>query len=547
MTSTLDRPAPAVTAGPSHSFAGTWQLFRLALRRDRITLPISVYVIGLIPAATVSTYNSIYATAASRASLTAGLGASPSVRLIYGPAFDLSTAGGYTAWKYGTFLPVLLALACIFAVVRHTRAEEDSGRLELLASAVVGRFAPLTAAVSVAGAAALASGLIAAVGLVVTGLPVTGSVAFGLGLALVGWVFTGVAAAAAQLVTYARTANGISSAILGVVFLLRAAGDSSKDVSWLSWLSPIGWNTQLRAYAGERWWILGLLLTASAAMAGVAYFLLPRRDLGMGLWAARPGPTSASARLKSPFALAWRLQRGALIGWLIGFAVMGGVLGSLVNGIDGVIGDSEQARQIFERMGGSTAVVQAYIASLGAIFGVVIALYAVQATLRMRSEETGMRVEPLLATSVGRLRWAAGHLVFALLGSVLVLVVAGASAGLFSGLQMHDVSGQVTSMLKAMLAQVPAVWVVAGAAMLLYGVRPRWSAGAWGVVSVFLLITLIGPAANLGQAVMDISPFTHIPKLPSAPFTATPLVWLLIVAAAAFGVGLASFRRRDIG
>jgi ABC-2 type transport system permease protein len=547
MTATLDRPVRDVAAGPSHSFAGTWHLIRLALRRDRATLPIWVYVIGLIPAATVSTYEKLYTTVAARASLTTGLGASPSVKLIYGPAFDLSSPGGYTAWKYGTFLPVLLALACVFAVVRHTRAEEDSGRLELLASAVVGRLAALTAAVSVAGAMALAAGVIAAAGLVVTGLPAAGSVAFGLGLTLVGWVFTGVAAVAAQLVTYARTANGISSAVLGIVFMLRAVGDSSKDVSWLSWLSPIGWNTQLRAYVGERWWILGLLLAAGAATAGVAYFLLPRRDLGMGLWPARPGPATASGNLRSPFALAWRLQRGALIGWLIGFAVMGGVLGSLASGIGGLIGDSEQTRQILERMGGATGLVNAYLASLGGIFAVVVALYAVQATLRMRSEETEIRVEPLLATSVGRLRWAAGHLVFALLGSALLLAVSGVSAGLFSGLQLHDVGGQVTTMLDSTMAQVPAVWVVAGAATLLYGVRPAWSAAAWGVAGLFLVLTLFGPAANLSQAVMDISPFTHVPKVPSVPFTVTPLVWLLVVTVAAFGVGLASFRRRDIG
>jgi ABC-2 type transport system permease protein len=547
MTTTLDRSTPAVHSGPSHSLVGTWHLIRLALRRDRVTVPIWVVLLGVIPAATVSTYEKLYPTLAARMTLTAGLGASPSVKLIYGPAFDLSTSGGYTAWKYGAFLPLMLALACVFTVVRHTRAEEDSGRQELLASAVVGRFAALTAAVSLTGVASLATGLIATAGLIGVGLPAAGSLVFGLGMALTGWVAIGVAATAAQIVTYARTANGIGCAVVGGFYLLRAVGDASTDVGWLSWLSPIGWSTQLHAYTGERWWILGLFLAATAVTVGIAYVLLPRRDLGMGLIAARPGPATASARLRSPFALAWRLQRGVFLGWLIGFAVMGGILGALASGISGVVGDTEQIRQIFQRMGGTAGLTNSYLAALGGIFAAVASLYAVQATLRMRTEETANRVEPLLATSVGRLRWAAGHLVFALLGSALMMAVAGVAAGLFNGLLTHDVGGQVTSMLGATLAQVPAVWVVAGGAILLYGLRPALSGAAWGLAVVFLLISYIGPAADVGQPIMDLSPFTHIPKLPSAAFTATPLLWLLGITVVAYGVGLTAFRRRDIG
>jgi ABC-2 type transport system permease protein len=547
MTATLDRSASSVHSGPSHSLVGTWHLIRLALRRDRVTVPIWVLLLGVIPAGTVSTYEKLYPTLASRMTLTAGLGANPSVKLLYGPAFDLSTSGGYTAWKYGAFLPLMLALACVFTVVRHTRAEEDSGRQELLASAVVGRFAALTAAVSVTGAASLATGLIAAAGLAGVGLPAAGSLAFGLGMALTGWVAIGVAATAAQIVTYARTANGIACAVVGGFYLLRAVGDASADVGWLSWLSPIGWSTQLHAYTGERWWVLALFLAAAVLAIGFAYALLPRRDLGMGLIAARPGPATASAGLRTPFALAWRLQRGAFFGWLIGFAVMGGILGALVNGISGVVGDTEQIRQIFERMGGVAGITNSFLASLGGLFAAVASLYAVQATLRMRAEETANRVEPLLATSVGRLRWAAGHLVYTLLGSALMMAAAGAATGLFNGLQTHDVGGQVAAMLGATLAQVPAVWAVSGGAILLYGLRPAWSAAAWAVAMLFLLISYIGPAADLSQPIMDVSPFTHVPKLPSAAFTATPLLWLLGVTVVAYGVGLTALRRRDIG
>lgn len=533
--------------GGAHSFSGTRQLIRLALRRDRVVLPIWIVVLGIIPPSTVSTYESLYPTAASRAPLTAGLGANPSVNLLYGPAFDLSTAGGYTAWKYGTILPLLLALACVFTVTRHTRQEEDTGRLELLASAVVGRYAALTAAVTVAGAASLVTGAIMTAGMLGVGLPAAGSVVMGLGAALTGWVFVGVAAIAVQLAEFSRTANGIGSAVIGAMFLVRALGDSAKDVSWLSWLSPIGWATQLRSFSGERWWVLLLPLVTAAVLTGIGYALLPRRDVGMGIMPSRPGPATAARGLASPFALAWRLQRGVLFGWLIGFAVVGGVFGSLAAGVGDVIGGSDQTKQIVERMGGSAGLVDSFVAAILGVFGMVASLYAVQAALRLRSEETALRVEPLLATKVGRLRWAASHLAFAVLGSALLVLVAGAAAGLFHGMRVHDVGTQLPHSLGAAAAQIPAVWVVAGAAVLLFGFVPKLSSAGWAVAALFLAISMFGPIANVSQVVLDVSPFSHIPKLPSAPFTAAPLLWLTGIAVVAFGAGLMAFRRRDIG
>ncbi|GAB2994513.1 ABC transporter permease [Amycolatopsis acidiphila] len=528
-------------------FAGTWHLVRLALRRDRLVLPIWVVLIGIIPAATAGLYDQLYPDAAGRASLTAGATGNPSVALLYGPAFDLSTAGGFTAWRYLTFLSLFLALACIFTVTRHTRQEEETGRQELLSSGVTGRYTALTASLLVAGLASPATGLISTVALVVAGLPATGSIAFGLGLALSGWVFSAVAAVTAQLVEYSRTANGLACAVLGLAFLLRGVGDSAKDISWLSWLSPLGWGAQVRPFAGERWAVLLLPLAATVVLCGLAYRLLTRRDVGLSVFPSRPGPAVAAPGLRSPFALAWRLQRGMLIGWLVGFALSGALFGSLAAGIGDVVGGSTEVRQVFERMGGASALVDAYLAAIAGITGMIAAIYTVQANLRMRSEETAYRLEPLLATRVRRLQWAASHLVFSLFGSALLLVVAGTAAGLLHGLRIGDVSGQVPSMLGATLAQLPAVWVVAGISVLLFGLVPKYATTSWSVASLSLAIALYGPVLNLPQPVLDISPFTHVPKLPSATLTATPMLWLTGIAVVTLVVGLAGFRRRDIG
>ena len=101
----------------------------------------------------------------------------------------------------------------------------------------------------------LVLGLLAAGANVVGGLPVVGSIAFGASWAGVGLVATGLTAVACQLSPSARTCAAIASSAIGALFVLRAVGDTT-EASWLSWLSPFGWNTQLRAYGDTRWWVL---------------------------------------------------------------------------------------------------------------------------------------------------------------------------------------------------------------------------------------------------------------------------------------------------
>lgn len=533
-------------AGPGR-LTGTGRLLRLALRRDRVVLPVWLLVLASIPAITVGEYARLYPDPTQRAALTRSLGGNPSITLLYGPAHDLSTAGGFTAWRFGTLLPVFLALVCVFTLTRHTRQEEETGRQELLASTVVGRAAPLTAALLLSAGLGLLTGLVTAGALTVSGTAVPGSLAFGLGLTSVAWVFTGVAAVTAQLAEYARTANGLAGGALGVMFALRGIGDSADGFTWVSWLSPIGWSTRIQPFTGNRWWVLLVPAVVAVALVVTAFVLRPRRDLGLGLLPASLGPATAPPRLRTPFALASRLHRGMLLGWVVGFAVFGALFGALASDVGDIVGDSAEMRATLARMGGSEGVVDAFLATMANFAGMVAALFAVQAALRMRAEESAVRLEPLLATGVSRVRWITGHLVFVLGGSAALVGTAGAVMGAVHGSRTGDVGGGFGDVFVGCLAQIPAVWVVAGTAVALFGLVPRAAPGAWGVAAVFVLISLFGPVLNLGQAVLNLSPFDHVPRLPGAAFTATPLVWLTVVAAALLTAGVWGLRRRDVG
>ena len=125
-----------------------------------------------------------------------------------------------------------------------------------------------------------------------------------------------------------------------------------------------------------------------------------------------------------------------------------------------------------------------------------------------------------------------------------------AVVGVFAGLAHGAAGGDMAEfgrVLVAALVQLPAVWVLTGITVLVFGLAPGLVMAGWGALVVFLLLGQLGPVFGLPQWAMDLSPFTHTPKLPGGEFTATPLVWLTLVAAALIAVGLAGFRRRDIG
>ncbi|MGV9252585.1 ABC transporter permease [Streptomyces sp. NPDC003697] len=536
---------PARTCGNRH-LAGTWTLLRLALRRDRVLIPVWVAVTAVMVLSMPSTLDGLYSTPAQRADLVRQMATNSSLRAMTGPVFG-DSLGALTAWRVGPYAGILAAVTSLLVVVRHTRDEEESGRQELLSSGRVGRRAPLTAALLAAAVANAALAALIAVGLAAQGA--AGALALGLAVAGVGMVFATAAAVMAQLTQSARLARGLTAAVLGAAFVLRAAGDASAGAGTSrapgtgggspvpTWLSPLGWLENVRAFAGERWWVLALFAAATAAQTAVAHVLAGRRDTGMGLLPTAAGP--AQGGIGTAGALAWRLQRGAVLGWSAGFLLAGAVYGAMTEGAAELVGGNDQAREIFERMGGRAGLTDAFLASMTGMFGLVAALFVVASVLRLHAEETSGRAEPVLAAPVGRTRWAAGHLVIAFGGSAWLMVPAGLGLAAGYGEQAGPILG-------ACLTQVPAVWVIGGVAVLLYGVLPQGAPAAWGVAGAVLLIGWVGPALDVPQAVLDVSPFGHLPKLPGGPMRWGPVGVLVALAATLTAAGLAGLRRRDL-
>jgi len=543
-TTVLDHPHRPAHEAPQRTsaFAGTLGMLRLYLRRDRVVLPLWVLLLSL-PLATVyvGSIEKVYPSQPARAAFAASIMASPAQRALYGQIYN-DSLGATGIWKAGMF-HLLIAVAVILTVIRHTRADEETGRAELIDSTAVGRYASLTAAVMLSFGASLITGAIGAAGLLKTSVPPTGSLAFGTALACSGLVFTAVAAVAAQLSPSARFARGAAFAVLATAFTLRAVGDAGSGV--LSWLSPLGWSLQVRPYAGDRWWVLLLHLTTTVLLTALAYRLLAGRDVGAGLIAERPGPATATPMLRGAFGLAWRLGRGALLLWTVGLCLYGLLIGSVVHGIGDELGGGT-AQDIVARMGGTRTLEQAFVAVAFCMLGMMAAAFAISLSLRPHQEEAAQRAETVLSGAVSRSRWLASHLVLALTGSAAAMLMAGTAAGLSYGVAAHDVGDKLAMVLATAAVQLPAVWLSAAVTVALFGLVPRFSQLAWGVLVGFVALYLIGSLSGFSQWVLDLEPFAHIPRVSDGAFTPVPLLWLLAIDAVLITLGIGAFQRRDV-
>lgn len=543
-------PAAGRTSAPdrtgSGSFAGTGTLIRFGLRRDRVRIPVWILALSLGTLATAGEFTTLYSTAKERATAVSSMD-SPAALAMTGPRHYLDdyNIGAMMGHQLLGFMAVLVGLMSVLIVTRHTRNEEETGRAELVRSTVVGHHAHLASALVVATVANLALAALLTLSVLSTGVEGIGTgeaLLYGLAHAAVGLVFAGVAAITVQITAHTRGASGMALAVIGVAYVLRASGDVGNDA--LSWLSPIGWAQRTYVFVDNRWWPLLLCLALAALTAAAGFVLSTRRDVGAGLRSARIGRRTASDALTRPIGFALRLHRATLLGFAAGLFVMGVMYGSILGEAADMMKDIEQVQEALAKIGGAS-VAESFASMVMVVVAVVAAVYVVMATLRPRAEESAGRAEPLLATGLSRDRWVGSHVAVALAGGTALLLVAGLGFGLAGAASVGD-GGLVLRLVGAALAYAPGLWVTVGVAVALFGWYPRAGAAAWIVPVYAFLVGYLGSILQFPDWMNDLSPFGHVPKLPAADMSWTPLLVLTAVAAGLIWLGLAGFRRRDL-
>jgi ABC-2 type transport system permease protein len=534
MTAALARHA--TVPGRAAAFAGTWELVRLIVRRDRVALGLWVILMAALPTGLVSAVEQGYPTEADRAAFAVGAAVNPAELATRGPVFA-ATVGGLTAWTIASSAVLLGGVVNILLVVRHTRAEEQAGRRELVGAGVLGRYAPLAAALVVVTVGNLAIAALVTAGLAAAGLPAAGGVALGMAIAAGGLLFAAVGAVAAQVAEGTGAANGIGFAVLGALFAVAAAGEVSR--SWLVWLSPFGWSRRVQAFAGEQWAVFGLFALATAVLVVAAFVLSARRDVGAGLLAARPGPARAAPGLRSPIALTWRLARGGILAWTAGLTLLGLLLGAAMASIGDQL-DTAAFRDLTGTLGGGDPA-EVFFRFILYVLAQVVTAFGLATVLEMRSQETGGLTDLVLATPVRRAQWAIGHVAVAATGVVVGLAGLGLGAGVGYGTPL--------AVIGTTLAYVPACLLFAGLAMALYGWALRLAGPVtWTVFGLVLLLDLVGEFGLADASLLGLSPFVRtLGPLTVGDGLAEALLVISLIAVALVAVGLAGLARRDLG
>jgi ABC-2 type transport system permease protein len=532
-------------------------LYRQRVRRDRWQLASWVVGTGAMAVFAVAAVAKTYGSFTEQADILKVALATPVILIFRGLARGPGL-GAFTFFEIYTFLAMLTGWMSTFMAVRHSRAEEEAGRSELVSATPAGRMLPLAATVlhgivaNILAAAAIALAFIAA------GLDPAGSVLTGAAAGAVGICFLGIGLLAGEFMSTPRGANAVSASLVLVAYLLRGFGDAAgtpgadgmtMTAGWPSWISPIGWGQQTFAFTGDRWWPLVLPLALGAVCIAATALIVDRRDVGAALLAGRSGRADARGVLAGSFALAARLQMGSIIGWCIGGLATGlltGGLGSAVNSITSANPDTTAAlRKMLEAEGASTS--QLLISVFFLLAGVLAAACALQAVIRARQEEAAGTGGWLVSQPLGRIRWFADYLALGTLTivAVLLLTALGAWASLLAS---GDTSSAVGAVWMTAIDQIPAALIFLSVPALVFALWPPATIpAAWTLLGAAVLLGVFGGLIGVDKSLQDLSPFSHTPVPGPGGTDWVGGFWMLGISVAAAAAALVLMRRREIG
>jgi ABC-2 type transport system permease protein len=310
----------------------------------------------------------------------------------------------------------------------------------------------------------------------------------------------------------------------------------------LTWLSPIGWGQEMQPWGANRWSPLGLMLLLACALLALSTRIEAARDYGAGLLPERSGKPAAPQRYASALGLGLRLQRGPIIGWTIAVALSALLFGSVVQAMTSLLNDAGGSVPLILRGTG----VKALLALLTMMIAMITTVFAVQSAVTLRSDEASGILEPQLAGSLSRTRWATQRHLIPAVGSALLLLLGGGLMGAGYGATVDD-PDQTRILAWAALSYWPAVMVFVALTVALFSWLPRLTITlSWGVLVAMWLLVLAGDALHLPTWLLDVLPFSATPYQPLEPPSWTPLMLMTLAAAALIWVGLARFRSRDI-
>ncbi|QKG85024.1 ABC transporter permease [Kroppenstedtia pulmonis] len=527
-------------------YKNTGTLFRFLLWRDRIRIPVWIISLAAITFMVAMAFTDLYPTEQEREVMAETM-RNPAMSAMVGQGYGLDhyTPGAMMAHQMLLFTALAVAIMSILLVARHTRADEEDGRIELIRSLPSGRLSNLSATMLLLFTTNALIALVIGFGLYVLNIEsmdLEGSLLYGAVLGSTGIIFTAITAIFAQLSDSSRGTIGFSFAVLGLSYLIRAIGDAGNET--LSWISPLGWVLGAEVYVNNYWWPIVLTVGVSLLLVIVAFYLNAIRDLGSGFLPAKPGRKHASSLLQSPLGLALRLQRTALIAWAIGLFMIGASYGSVLGDLEAFFEENEIMKQMLTDNEGFSLTEQ-FITMLMSIMAMISTIPALMSMLKLTGEERKNRTEHLLSRAVSRMRLMGSSLLTAIVTAFVMLSLG--TIGLWStGTAVMDDGILFGTLYPAAIVHLPAMWLMIGIAVLLIGMAPKITGFIWVYLAYSFIAIYLGRLLQFPEWMDHLSPFGYIPQLPVEEMNYMRVSALMIIALVIMMIGFVGYRRRDI-
>ena len=541
---TTQRPAPAAPSRSGREPRPTGVVTSAAVRQVRRGTAVVALLCGGMVATVVAQYRGL--DGALGAESLAALAENPAIRTLFGPPVALDDPGGFTVWRTGTMLAVLVGTWAALAGTRLTRGEEESGRWDLLLAGRLTLRSLVLRSLAVVVCAAAVPGLAVGIGMVLAGASVPGALVFGAAIAGVGMTGGTLGVLAAQLVPERRTASGLAVGALLAGLLARMVADGVAALAWLHWLTPAGLLGRAAPFAGNRVLPLVLLGGLVALLAGGAVALAAGRDVGSGRLHGSDRGHVPSRLIGSLAGLAVHRTRRPVLAWGMGLAVYFLLIGLLATSMVDFLRENPMFAELAEAAGvvelGS---VEGYVASLFSLLAIPLGAFAAARIAAAAHDEAGGRLALLFSLPVARGRWAAIEAGTVALGCVVLATLAGLAT--WAGTAWVGAGLDVDEALEGALNAVPVALLCLGAALAALG----WAPSAVPAVGVLpaaggYLLLVFADSFRWPGWLRELSPFAHLASVPAEPVDVPGALGMLAVAAALTVLGLAGYARRDL-
>lgn len=532
---------------------GFGSIYGKTIRDSRLAFIIAAGLLGGLSLVMGAAISQVFPTPEARTEVDKLIGGIPAAMVdFFGKPVGLGTLGGYLTWKYGLVFVISVSLWSILGLSSTLAGEASRGSLDLVAVTPHGK-----RRIAIEKVAAHVTMLILALAFMALLLTVSSNtfgdaalgdkiaplsaLGFALWLAFIALFFGGLAFALAPLLGRAGAA-GVSGIALALLWSANGL-----DLGPLAWLSPFHWTENHVALVGMYDWpALAAVGVVAAIFLVIGFELFSRRDVGITLGVGLPQLPASILGVRGPTSRAFGDQLPRALAWGIGLAVMGSMMASLAGSMAGQVQGDENLMRVIRTVFPNYDFASAggFLQLFAELFLIAAGFAAATLVSKWASDETGGRLEEVLATPLTRVRWLVTGAIAAFLGVVVFTVVY--ALGVAGGASSGGIAAGDALLGSASLGLYAAALIGVGVAI---GGVWRTSLAA-EIVAVLVIATylldLLAPPLNLPDWVHELALTAHFGTPMLGQWDPVGIVACFALAIGGTILGAWGIRRRDI-